>query len=212
MDRKMSKQVEESAKVLLYKPSEEIDLKTMPLKEKMTYLKSNITVEPIVFLFIVASTLSSFAVQNLYIDKACRVNLQFSEKLCMDLQLRKNDNHTLEEIEVQKLKKRTGFIGFFMEFFDFNSFKETVGILCKKGRSNRRLKLFLLLLCVCLYCGPLMGTIFAICIFSKKLKSHDSILGMTSMASKILGTLVIMFAKQDYQVYLCTYYDSLTGR
>ncbi|CAK1603873.1 unnamed protein product [Parnassius mnemosyne] len=409
MEKKKPKHVEESAKVLLYKPSEDIDLKTLPLKQKMKYLKSNITVEPIVILFMVPSVLSLLAAQNLYLDKACRVNLQYSDKVCMDLQLRNIDNHTFEEIEVQKLvasiqawksivntsvatllilfvgawsdktgrrkicmlipifaelmtcilniintyffyqismewtviidlifpsltggwytmylgafsylcditskktrtfrlgilnlcltigypigmgfsgvilkylgyygvfsiaagihilnfcylyfgiedhrwlenkekKRRTGFIGFLLEFFDLNSFKETVGILYKKGRSNRRLKLFLLLICVCLHYGPLMGelsimyiffrfrfnwdeikysiystyslilhsigTIFAICIFSKKLKAHDSILGITSMASKILGTLVLMFAIQDYQVYLYPLVEMLNG-
>ncbi|CAG5058576.1 unnamed protein product [Parnassius apollo] len=409
MEKKKLKPVEESAKVLLYKPSEELDLKTIPLKEKMKYLKSNITVEPIVLLFMVPSVLSLLATQNLYIDKACRVNLQFSETVCRDLQIRKLDNHTFEEIEVQKLvasvqawksigntsvatllilfvgawsdktgrrkicmlvpifaelmtcilnivntyffyqismewtviidlivpsltggwytmflgsfsylcditsketrtfrlgilnlcltigypigmgfsgvllkylgyygvfsiaagthilnffylhigiedhtwlenkdkKRRTGFIGFLLEFFDLNSFKETIGILFKKGRNNRRLKFFLLLICVCLHYGPQMGetsiiyiflrfrfnwdeikysiystyslilhsigTIFAICIFSKKLKAHDSILGITSMVSKILGTLVIMFAIQDYQAYLYPLVEMLYG-
>ncbi|CAG5058574.1 unnamed protein product [Parnassius apollo] len=56
-----------------------------------------------------------------------------------------------------------------------------------------------------------IGTIFAICIFSKKLKAHDSILGITSMASKILGTIVIMFAIQDYQAYLHPLLEMLYG-
>ncbi|XP_068630784.1 proton-coupled folate transporter-like [Battus philenor] len=393
----------------LFKPADNIDLSVMTRKEKMNYLRSNITVEPIVTLFMVPSVLSLLAAQNLYIDKACRVNLQFGDKVCTDLRLRKTANHTLEELDVQKLvasvhswknvvntivptllmlfvgawsdktgrrkicmlmpifaelmtcvlnivntyyfyqiplewtvimdivfpsltggwytmflgtfsylcditsketrtfrlgilslcltigfpigmgfsgvllkylgfygvfciagamhlinfcylyfgledhtwledkgkKRRTGPVGFLLEFFDLNSLRETVGIVFKKGRNNRRLQLCLILTCVCLHFGPLMGelsimyifvryrfnwdemkysiystyslimhlvgTVFSISVFSKKMKAHDSVLGIISAASKIAGALVLTFAVRDYQAYLCPLVEVLNG-
>ncbi|CAH2075033.1 unnamed protein product, partial [Iphiclides podalirius] len=381
MNNETSKNVECVVEEVLVKPIDTVDLNAMTRKEKMKYVKSNITVEPILTLFMVPSVLTLLAAQNLYIDKACRVNLQFGDEVCMDLRLRKTDNHTSQEIEVQKLiasvqswrsvvntivptllmlfigawsdktgrrkicmlmpifaelmtcllniintyffyeisvewtvlidiifpsltggwytmflgfpigmgfsgvlikylgyygvfsiagsihlfnfcylyftiedhtwlenkqkKKRSGCIGFLIEFFDVKSLKETLGIVFKKGRNNRRLHLCLILTCVCLHFGPLMGelsvmyifvryrfnwdemhysiystyslimhsigTIFSISVFSKKLKAHDSVLGIISAASKIAGALVLTFAVKGYQAYLCPLVEILNG-
>ncbi|CAK1553438.1 unnamed protein product [Leptosia nina] len=85
------------------KTEPKIDFSTMTILEKLKYLKSNITVEPALALFVMPSVLAMLATQNLNLDKACRVNLGFSEAVCEDLRLRKRANHTFEEDEVQKL-------------------------------------------------------------------------------------------------------------
>lgn len=71
--------------------------------EKLKYIASNITVEPVVVLFFMPVMIDLLATQNLNLDKACRVNLKFDDAVCTDLSLRKRDNHTFEEVEVQKL-------------------------------------------------------------------------------------------------------------
>lgn len=80
-----------------------INIQEMTFMQKSKYLKSNITVEPALALFIMPSVLALMATQNLNLDKACRVNLGFDDNVCTALRLRKRDNYTLEEDEVQKL-------------------------------------------------------------------------------------------------------------
>ncbi|KPJ15904.1 Solute carrier family 46 member 3 [Papilio machaon] len=70
--------------------------------EKLCAIKSNITVEPILAGLIIPSTLSRLAVQNLNLDKSCRVKLNFGEEIC-DALLQRNGNLTYYEGEVQKV-------------------------------------------------------------------------------------------------------------
>lgn len=49
---------------------------------KAKYLVRTITVEPVLGLYMVATVLSSFATQNLNLDKACRVNLALNDSAC----------------------------------------------------------------------------------------------------------------------------------
>ncbi|KAM3961961.1 putative peptidoglycan muropeptide transporter SLC46 [Aphomia sociella] len=70
--------------------------------EKICYVKSNITVEPIFAGLVIASMLSRLAVQNLNLDKACRIKLQYGDTICDELIERKG-NHTIEEAEIQKV-------------------------------------------------------------------------------------------------------------
>lgn len=79
------------------------EVQDMSFLEKLRYVKSNVTVEPVLALFVMPSVLAIMATQNLNLDKACRVNLEFGDSVCNDLRLRKRDNHTFEEDEVQKL-------------------------------------------------------------------------------------------------------------
>lgn len=90
--------------------TEELPLKSetklvqdMSFWEKLRYVKSNVTVEPVLALFVMPSVLAMLATQNLNLEKACRVNLGFGDAVCNDLRLRKRENHTFEEDEVQKL-------------------------------------------------------------------------------------------------------------
>ncbi|VVC97197.1 proton-coupled folate transporter-like [Leptidea sinapis] len=91
---------------------EELPLKTgvnnvtnnnMTFWEKVKLCKKNITVEPVLGMFVMPSVLAMLATQNLNLDKACRVNLGFNDTVCNDLRLRRKDHYILEEIAVQKL-------------------------------------------------------------------------------------------------------------
>lgn len=94
---------EETAEAFPLKNEAKVGLGNMSFKEKLKYVKSNITVEPVLALFVMPSVLAGLATQNLNLEKACRVNLGFADAICNDLRLRKRDNHTFEEDEVQKL-------------------------------------------------------------------------------------------------------------
>ncbi|CAH2107662.1 unnamed protein product [Euphydryas editha] len=80
-----------------------IDINNLSFWDKLKYVKSNISVEPVLALFVMPSVLAMLATQNLNLDKACRVNLEFADVICTNLRLRKRANHTYEEDEVQKL-------------------------------------------------------------------------------------------------------------
>jgi PCFT/HCP family folate transporter-like MFS transporter 1/3 len=66
-------------------------------------LIKNTTVEPLLPLYIIASVLTAFAAQNLYLEKACRVNLNLNDTICDALKIRNTKNFKNEEIQVQKL-------------------------------------------------------------------------------------------------------------
>lgn len=100
---KEDKMASENIEELPLKTEAKINMKDMSLGEKIKYFKSNITVEPVVGFFVMPGVLAMLAIQNLNLDKACRVNLEFDDLVCRDLRLRKRDNHTFEEDEVQKL-------------------------------------------------------------------------------------------------------------
>lgn len=79
------------------------NFKNLTFLQKLKFVKSNITVEPVLAFFVMPSVLAMLATQNLNLDKACRVNLGFGDEVCTALRLRKRANYTLEEDEVQKL-------------------------------------------------------------------------------------------------------------
>lgn len=70
--------------------------------EKLWLIKSNISVEPILAGLIIPSMLAKLAIQNLNLDKACRVRLNYTDEICDSLIERKG-NLTLYEGEVQKV-------------------------------------------------------------------------------------------------------------
>lgn len=71
--------------------------------ERIKRLISLITVEPILAGYIMPSVLASLATQNLYLEKACRVNLGYEHHVCDALTRRETANYTLEEEAVQTL-------------------------------------------------------------------------------------------------------------
>lgn len=73
------------------------------LQDKLKFIFKNATVEPMLGCYIIASVLANLATQNLNLQKACRVNLNFSDEVCTALEKRQTANYTQEEIQVQQL-------------------------------------------------------------------------------------------------------------
>lgn len=65
--------------------------------------RSKITVEPFVICYILPSVLAGLAVQNLCLEKACLVNLEYGETTCRHIMQGRTVNHTAEEQNVQAL-------------------------------------------------------------------------------------------------------------
>lgn len=71
---------------------------------KAKLIFSNITVEPILVCYVWPSVMSSLAMQNLNLEKACRVNLGYADDVCDALTLRNKTGYSdMEEQTVQKL-------------------------------------------------------------------------------------------------------------
>lgn len=73
------------------------------LREKLVEMKDNITVEPLLAGLLIPSMISRFAMANLNLDKACRVNKGFSDEICDALVKKSSGNYSFYEKEVQKL-------------------------------------------------------------------------------------------------------------
>lgn len=67
---------------------------TSTFMDKWRYFKKNITVEPIVACYIMPSVLAGLATQNLNLEKACRVNLDYGDTICDALTRRETANYT----------------------------------------------------------------------------------------------------------------------
>lgn len=76
---------------------------TSAVSQRMRSLRDNITVEPLLAFYIVPCVFVGLAVQNLNLEKACRVNLGYAAHVCDALTQRNTANYTVEEQEVQKL-------------------------------------------------------------------------------------------------------------
>lgn len=70
--------------------------------EKLCYLKSHITVEPVLAGLIVPSMLARLAIQNLNLEKTCRIKLQLGEAVCDSL-IKREGNFTQYEADIQKV-------------------------------------------------------------------------------------------------------------
>lgn len=77
--------------------------KKKSLKEKIQYVKDNITLEPTLACYVIPNILSRLATQNLSLDKACRVNKNYTDHVCDALLLREGTEYLAEEISVQEL-------------------------------------------------------------------------------------------------------------
>lgn len=77
--------------------------KKLTFMERFRIIKNNVTVEPIMLCYIMPSVLASLATQNLNLEKACRVNLKYSDEVCIALKLRQTENYTEYEENVQLL-------------------------------------------------------------------------------------------------------------
>lgn len=74
------------------------------LLEKIQAMLSEITVEPILFLTVTSDLIYKLIIQNLYMEKACRVSLSMNSTTCDAMSRRNQSGYSVsEEIEVQKL-------------------------------------------------------------------------------------------------------------
>lgn len=81
----------------------EVQPPEMSRLSKFEYIMGNITVEPMLALYVMVSVMSSLTTQNLSLEKACRVNLNYSDAVCTALTARETNNYTVEEAAVQQL-------------------------------------------------------------------------------------------------------------
>lgn len=82
---------------------EKKELKQKTFKEKFASFKENITVEPVLACSVIPGVLARLATQNLNLDKACRVNMQYGDVVCDALIAREGDKYNKEELAVQSL-------------------------------------------------------------------------------------------------------------
>lgn len=68
----------------------------MTILEKVKNIFKNITIEPLIALYIIPSLFAGLAAQNLFLEKACRVNQDYSDAVCDALMHRQTQNYTLE--------------------------------------------------------------------------------------------------------------------
>ncbi|XP_045764914.1 solute carrier family 46 member 3-like isoform X1 [Maniola jurtina] len=73
------------------------------LREKIAHIKNSITVEPVLITYVVPGVLARLATQNLNLDKACRVNLQYGDKVCDALIAKEGTLYQQEELAIQEL-------------------------------------------------------------------------------------------------------------
>lgn len=90
------------------KASKSINLESMSWRERYKFFCDNITVEPMLACYIIPSVLASLATQNLNLEKACRVNLRYTQEVCDALTARETQNFTEEEKHVQQLVASMG--------------------------------------------------------------------------------------------------------
>ena len=64
---------------------------------KAKAIVQNVSIEPAYFLFMLAHGFYVIIAQSLYIDKVCRVNLNYTTEICDDIQ-----HNEVEQIEVQR--------------------------------------------------------------------------------------------------------------
>ncbi|KAM3961960.1 lysosomal proton-coupled steroid conjugate and bile acid symporter SLC46A3-like [Aphomia sociella] len=82
--------------------TEQKEIKKKTLKEKIRHIKENITLEPVLACYVVPGVLARLATQNLNLDKACRVNLQYGDEIC-DALIAREGNYQKEELAVQEI-------------------------------------------------------------------------------------------------------------
>lgn len=78
----------------------------MSLCEKIRHIYEHITLEPLVACFVLPSMLLMLGVQNLNLEKACRVNLNYNQTVCDALRIRETSHYVDEEVAIQKLVAR----------------------------------------------------------------------------------------------------------
>ncbi|XP_053602307.1 lysosomal proton-coupled steroid conjugate and bile acid symporter SLC46A3-like isoform X1 [Plodia interpunctella] len=71
--------------------------------EKCLYILNNVTLEPTMMLFIISAMISIITTQNLSLEKACRVDLNFTDEICSSLRSQDIEGQNQYERDTQKL-------------------------------------------------------------------------------------------------------------
>ncbi|KAK9891132.1 hypothetical protein WA026_013450 [Henosepilachna vigintioctopunctata] len=86
--------------------------------QRIKYIITHITVEPLIFFYILPGTMGVLATQNMNLEKACRVNLQYNSTIC-DAMVRRDHSgyEDYQEEEVHQLVAKmliikTAIVGF----------------------------------------------------------------------------------------------------
>ncbi|XP_032511508.2 proton-coupled folate transporter-like [Danaus plexippus] len=77
--------------------------KRRSFKETCSFVLKNVTVEPTMFLFILAMLTTVITGQNLNLEKACRINLNFTSEICDSLKSQTLGEQNIYERDVQQL-------------------------------------------------------------------------------------------------------------
>ncbi|XP_045483802.1 tetracycline resistance protein, class H-like [Harmonia axyridis] len=91
----------------------------MNLCQKLKYIITRITVEPVIFFYILPGTMGYLATQNMNLEKACRVNIGYNTTVCDAMFRRDRSGYEgYQEVEVQNLVAKmmtvkTAIVGFF---------------------------------------------------------------------------------------------------
>ncbi|CAK1553443.1 unnamed protein product [Leptosia nina] len=83
-------------------PLKQPEVKKKSLREKIAHIRENITLEPVLITYVIPGSLSRLATQNLNLDKACRVNLNYGDTIC-DALIAREGSYQDEELELQTL-------------------------------------------------------------------------------------------------------------
>ncbi|KAI8428710.1 hypothetical protein MSG28_007413 [Choristoneura fumiferana] len=154
------------------------------LREKIKYVKDNITIEPALACYVIPGALTRLATQNLNLDKACRVNLNYGDEVCDSLIARESNKYLKQELAVQELvasmeDESSDVCGFLKSFFDIKHVKDTLVVAFRNGPNNRRLKSSMILVCVVLVHGASYVPIVEIL-------NATTFTSLRSMASKLV--------------------------
>uniref|UniRef100_A0A1Y1K5E0 Major facilitator superfamily (MFS) profile domain-containing protein n=1 Tax=Photinus pyralis TaxID=7054 RepID=A0A1Y1K5E0_PHOPY len=75
----------------------------------LSRIREEITVEPVLVLFMLSSSISALAIENLNLEKSCYVNLNLSTSICDAMQQRNRSGFSeMDEITVQKVVAAAG--------------------------------------------------------------------------------------------------------
>lgn len=79
----------------------------LSFKDKLYDAFANVTVEPCLLLLVTGSVINEMASQNLQLEKACRVNLNFSSAICDFLRQQDNVGQNVYESQTETIDKCT---------------------------------------------------------------------------------------------------------
>lgn len=77
--------------------------KLLAIFKKTRNIVWQVSVEPVIWGFLMPTVLATMALQNLNLEKACRVNKGYDEQFCKSLLNQSQPNGSKEEIEIQEL-------------------------------------------------------------------------------------------------------------